>query len=382
MAHLARRFAQPRNVYIHVPFCQHRCGYCDFSLMTGRDDLVPKYFAALERELLQSGACHEVDTIYVGGGTPTRLGVRGLETLFRLIQRHFQPTESCEWTVEANPNDIDAGLVSFFLSHRVNRVSLGIQSFSATKLQALDRQHTTDDNLRAIEFLRPISNVSYDLMFAAPHESSDQWQEDLRQALGYPSPHLSTYGLTLEKGTAFFAAAQRGALVEIDEEVQRQMYVAAVDDLEAAGYEHYEISNFAKPGFRSRHNQVYWMGLPFYGFGPAAASYVSRERRVNHRSPVTYMERLLNGESAVDQIDIVDDESHARDRLVFGLRMREGLNEQTFQRETGMDLYALGGEKLQQFIDQGFLEQVDGQLRLTREGLLMSDSMWPDLIGG
>ncbi len=382
MVYLEQQWAEPRSVYIHVPFCLHRCGYCDFSLMTGRDDLVPKYLAALERELFQSGACHSVDTIYIGGGTPTRLGASGLSALFRLIRRHFQPADEYEWTVEANPNDLDAPLASFLVTAGVNRISLGIQSFAAEKLRALDRQHTNEDNLRAIELLQPIPNVSYDLIFAAPHETCSQWQDDLRQALRYQPQHISTYGLTYEKGTAFFAALKDGTVTEVDEEVQRSMYEAAVDCLELAGYDHYEVSSFARRGFRSRHNQVYWTGLPYYGFGPGAASYLAGQRRVNHRSSITYMERLLSGESAVDQVDPMDQESHARDRLVFGLRMREGIHRQSFQDETGLDLYELGGEPLRRFIHQGLLEDVDGQLRLTRKGLPVSDGMWPELIGG
>jgi oxygen-independent coproporphyrinogen-3 oxidase len=208
------------------------------------------------------------------------------------------------------------------------------------------------------------------------------WQTEIERLVERQPAHVSTYGLTYEKGTAFFAALKAGKLDEIDEEVQRSMYEFAIDRLTLAGYEQYEVSSFAKPGFRSRHNQVYWRGLPFYGFGPGAASYLQGVRRVNHRSPITYMERMLRGESPVDQCDLVNDEAHARDCLVFGLRMREGLDERVFQQDTGFDIYQLGGNALTHFLAQGWMQRKEGRLLLTRSGLLISDSLWPELIVG
>ncbi len=299
----------------------------------------------------------------------------------RLIKRHFQLADGAEFTVEANPNDVSESLVDFFLEAGVNRISLGVQSFSADKLRSLDRQHTVEDNQRAMALLRRINNVSFDLIYAAPGESLSAWQSDVERILAEQPAHISTYGLTYEKGTAFFNALQNKILAELDDGIQRTMYEFAVDQFSAAGYEHYEVASFAKPGFRSRHNQVYWRGLPYYGFGPGAARYLKGERSVNHRSPITYMERMLRDESPIDQRDVIDDEAHARDCLVFGLRMRDGWNIDAFQHETGFDMFELGGNLLLQFIQQGWLQQDGGQVSLTREGLLISDSLWPELIG-
>ena len=204
----------------------------------------------------------------------------------------------------------------------------------------------SSDNLRAIELARPFAQVSLDLIFAAPGETYAAWQAELERALEQQPQHLSTYGLTYEPGTPFQTALRKSQLVEINQATQRRMYEWTIDRLTAAGFEHYEVSNFARPGHRSRHNQIYWTGRPFFGIGPGAASYVGGERRMNHRSTTTFLDRTLAGELAVMETEWPDDESRARERLVFGLRRIEGIERQRFLAETGFDLLALGAEPL------------------------------------
>ncbi len=372
--------ALPRNAYIHVPFCSHHCGYCDFSVIANRLDLVDSYLAAVEKELSKLPDPLEVDTLFLGGGTPTQLGCEGLRLLFDVLDAWLPRADAYECTVEANPEDINAPMAATLSRSGVNRVSLGAQSLQAEKLQRLDRRHTVDDVRRAVALTAPFASVSIDLIFAAPGESLQEWQADVEAVLALGPDHLSTYGLTIERGTQFHAAVKQGLWDEVEEATQRSMYEWTMDRLQAADWEHYEVSNFARQGHRCRHNEVYWTGRPFLGIGPGAASFLHGERRTNHRSVTTFLQRVEAGLDGVVESESADEASLARDRLVFGLRRMEGLHRATFQEETGFDLVDLGGEPLRRFLSQGLLQWKDDHLSLTRDGLLISDSLWPDLL--
>ncbi len=228
--------------------------------------------------------------------------------------------------------------------HGVNRLSLGVQSFSPSKLQSLDRQHTIEDVTRAIALARPaFPLLSLDLIFAAPGESPDTWQYDLDMAMASHVDHLSTYGLTIEQGTLFWNRRQKGLFSEIDDRTQRSMYEAAIDSLTLAGWEHYEVSNFAGPGCRCRHNETYWLGEAYYAAGPGAARYIDHRRESNHRSTTTYIRRVLNGQSPVAETEFVGPEDQAREKLIFGLRRLEGIDLSAFEATTGYGVAALAG---------------------------------------
>ncbi len=373
----------PQAAYIHVPFCHHHCGYCNFSVIADRRDLESAFLDALERELRMLRAAQPMQTLFVGGGTPTRLSLTGLERLCQLLDEMLPRETGHETTFEANPEDVQPPLVALLQAHGVNRLSLGVQSFSSEKLQALDRCHVPEDVTRAVELARQgFPRVSLDLMFAAPGESLAAWRADLAAARAVGPQHLSTYGLTIEKGTRFWGQRQRGRLREVAESLQAQMYEDAIDTLTAAGYEHYEVSNFAQPGHRCRHNETYWRCQPYLAFGPGAARFIEGRRETNHRSTTTYMRRLLAGQSPVAEIDVITSEDAAREKLVFGLRRLEGIDRWAFQVETGWTVEQLAGPVVEGFVEWGLLEECDGRLRLTRAGLLVSDSLWPDLIVG
>ncbi|HEY6565659.1 MAG TPA: radical SAM family heme chaperone HemW, partial [Pirellulaceae bacterium] len=321
----------PRAAYVHVPFCGHHCGYCNFSVLSGRDDLLPAYLSALGRELSSLEETRVVDTLYVGGGSPTHPPLAGIEELWRLLRRWFSPpnNDPAQWdcTVEANPGEFTDAHARLLVDHGVNRISLGIQSFQASKLKRLDRRHLPEDIPPAWNAARNMpASVGADLIFAAPQETIAEWDFDLGRAMALGFDHISTYGLTFEKGTLFWNQRLRGGIVEVDEEMQRTLYLRGIDTLEAAGYDHYEVSNFARAGHASRHNQVYWQGAAYWGFGPGAARYVDGRREANHRSTTTYLRRVLAGESATAESETLDPEQRARERLVFGLRMRRGVD--------------------------------------------------------
>ena len=371
----------PRSAYVHVPFCAHRCGYCNFTLVAGRDELVGPYQDALTRELALQGSPAEVDTLFFGGGTPTHLAPADLTRLLTSVLRQFPLAPGGEFSVEANPIDLDETRLDVLSQFGVTRISLGAQSFDSGKLRLLERDHSAADIVRAFEGARRhVDQVALDLIFAVPGETLATWQCDLDLALQLRPDHVSTYGLTIERGTSFYARQMHGQLAAADEELQRQMYLVAIDRLTGGGLEHYEVSNFARLGARCRHNEVYWTGEAFFAVGPGAARYIDGCREVNHRSTTTYIRRVLAGQSPVAEREQLGPEDAARERLVFGLRRLQGIDLAEFEHQTGHDARLLGGAALARHIDAGRLELTATGLRLTREGLLVSDAIWPDLL--
>ncbi|REJ70583.1 MAG: coproporphyrinogen III oxidase family protein [Planctomycetota bacterium] len=370
----------PRAAYVHVPFCRHRCGYCNFTLVAGRDDLVEPYLDAIERELAAIEAT-EVDTLYFGGGTPTHLDAAALERLLRLVAATFPLANGGELSVEANPADLDSSRVDVLGRSGTTRVSLGGQSFAADKLTLLERDHVADDIAAAVELVCAAGcQVALDLIFAAPGESLGDWQRELQAALELAPEHVSTYGLTFEEGTTFWSRRARGELTEVDEETQRAMYLEAIDRLTDAGYEHYEVSNFARRGCRSRHNEVYWTGRSYHAVGPGAARFVAGRRETNHRSTTTYIKRMLAGASPVAESEQLSGADAARERLVFALRRLEGIDLKRFAAETGCEVAELVGRHLDEHLAAGRLIRERDTLRLSREGLLVSDAIWSDFL--
>ncbi len=377
-----------RSAYVHVPFCRHRCGYCNFTLVAGRDDLVPAYLAALATEFAQRlGQPRVVDTIFLGGGTPSHLSAKSLAELLRLIA-HWLPLQSLgEYSCEANPLDCTAERLALLRSYGVNRISLGGQSFDDDKLRQLERDHSGRQLAQAIDnCAASFPRVSLDLIFAAPGESLVTWQSDVARGLASPIGHLSTYGLTIERGSAFYGRSLRQELNESTDDVQLDMYEHAIDALSSRGWEHYEVSSFALPGQRCRHNEAYWLGAPWWAFGPGAASFEHAAdgqafvRRVNHRSTTAYLRKLASGADAVAESEQLSREEVLRERLVFGLRRLEGVSLTELSQWWGSPVGELFEPHLSRYIDRGWLQQKGDQLSLTRAGLVISDGLWPELL--
>lgn len=371
----------PQAAYVHVPFCKRRCGYCNFTVAAGRDDLFDRFLDALEMELSQSVDPRPVQTLFFGGGTPTYLPARQLDRLLRSVSHWFPLTAGHEFTVEANPVDVTASLVAMLTAHRVNRISLGAQSFQESKLQALDRDHTADDIARGYAIaVAAFRSVSLDLIFAAPGETLEGWLKDVAMAVRLNPRHISCYGLTYERGTSLWSRRMKGQVRPVAEEAERAMYEHAIELLRAAGLEHYEVSNFARAGFRCRHNEVYWAGEPYFAVGPGAARYVNGRREVNHRSTTTYIRRVLAGESPVAESETLGPEDRAREMLVLGLRRLAGVNRVAFAQRSGFEIDTLVGNALSRQIARGVLQDTGDTVRLTREGLFVSDSIWPHFL--
>ncbi len=373
---------RPRAAYVHVPFCAHKCGYCDFASLAGADHLADRYLDALEREMATMGAPSPVETIFIGGGTPTRLDARQLDRLLRATRTWFPLTNGGEWTVEANPGTLDAEKVAVLAEGGVNRVSLGAQSFQPALLKALERNHGPEEVPRAIELIRPsFARWSFDLIFGVPGSDPSLWEQDLAQALALRPSHLSCYGLVYEKGTALWKQWNAGQVREVDEESERAMYAHTMDRLAEAGLDQYEISNFARPGEECRHNLVYWANDAYFGVGLGAARYVDGVRSVNTRDLPAYLKRLEAGEPATGPTETLEPEARARETAVLMLRRTaQGLDHADFLRRTGFAIDALAAAAVDRAVSRGLLEDDGARLRFTREGLFLADSVLCELL--
>ena len=371
----------PHSAYIHVPFCRHRCGYCDFSLVAGRDDLIDRYFQALARELSRVGQRLMLDTLYFGGGTPSHLGPDGIRQLFAILASAMVTNAGAEVSLEANPLDVTIDFVAAARDCGVNRVSLGGQSLDAATLTSLDRDHVPDDVRRAVDrLLSAACTVSVDLMIAAPGQSLAAVERDLEAVKSLGVQHVSVYCLTWEKGTNFDSLQQKGMLHRAEESVECDMFEATIDRLEAAGFEHYEVSNFARAGFRCRHNEAYWDCRPWEAFGPGAARFDGRTRITNHRSTQAWMTRVLSGEDFTGDCDAMTQEQAARERVVVGLRRRDGVDREAFEQSSGFSLDAIAGGAVRRWVAGGLAQDNGQRVQLTRKGLLVSDALWAAIL--
>lgn len=377
------RWYWPRSVYIHIPFCFHHCCYCDFAVVTGASRLFTTYLRALECELsLTLAAPVQVETIYIGGGTPSLLPLEVMRQLLEIVQRFFryQP-EHVEYTFEANPNDVSEEKLSLLAEFGVNRLSIGAQSFQPQFLRFLERHHDVATIHRAVELARRhLPSISLDLIFAIPGQTLADWQADLRLALSLGVHHLSTYNLTVEQKTALWSRVQRGLVRPCDEERERTLYAYTIEYLESSGWEHYEISNFALPGHASRHNQVYWAGEAYFGFGLGASGYVRGTRYSNTRSLRTYINSLFNAQRPVAESETLTPTLRAGETAALQLRRRRGIHRGDFREQTGFDLDELLRPVLRRHLARGWLEDDGTNVRLTREGVFYADSVCADCI--
>jgi oxygen-independent coproporphyrinogen-3 oxidase len=371
----------PRAAYIHIPFCAHHCGYCDFAVAIGQDQLIDRYLDALAAELATLRTPHEVQTLFLGGGTPTHLSTDQLDRLLLEVTRWLPLAPGHEFTIEANPGTLDADKMKVFADHGVTRVSLGAQSFQPELLRVLERNHEPADVPRAVKLVKSqIDQVSLDLIFGVPGQTIAQWAADLHAALALQPDHLSTYGLTYEKGTRLWKQQQQGQVQALAEDTELALYQQAMDTLEANGFEHYEISSFARAGRRCRHNQVYWANEAYFGFGMGAARYLEGRRELNTRALGTYLRRTLAGQPAALQSETLPPQERAGETLALNLRRADGIIRHQFHAQTGFDLDALAGPAIQRHVEQGFLVDDGAAVRLTRRGKCVADAVVRNLL--
>ncbi len=366
----------PRGLYVHIPFCAHLCGYCDFAVAVGQDHLIESYLEALGLEIARTDVTAPVETIFIGGGTPTLLTAGQLGRLCRMIRDHFPAAAGLEFSIEANPDSVTPDKIAALADHGVNRVSLGVQSFQAETLRVLDRQHAAGHVAPAVAAIRRrIPNFSLDFIFGAPGQTPADWEHDLTRGLQLGPSHVSTYGLTYEKGTPLWKRRQAGGVVALDETDELTLYTLGKDILTAAGFEHYEISNFARPGFRSRHNEKYWANEAHHGVGVGAVRYVGGKREHNRRNTKDYIKAVFSGESPTFQAEELPPEERARETLAVQLRRSDGVSRTAFVTQTGFSVEAVAKRRFEPLIEAGLVTDDGDWLRLTFRGKCVGDGI-------
>lgn len=360
------------GIYIHIPFCRSRCIYCGFYSTTSLG-LRQEYADALCREMVLRGERIDIETVYIGGGTPSQLTIPQLKQIFDALFIYNKVEKGAEVTIEVNPDDVTAEFADEIQQLPVNRISMGAQTFDDARLRFLHRRHNAAQVEEAVRLLRSagIRNISIDLMYGFPGESLTDWEHDIDDALALDVEHLSAYCLTVEEGTELWRMQETLP----DEETERAMYELLIDKLEAAGFEHYEISNFAKPGFRSRHNSSYWTGVPYIGIGAAAHSYDGQTRSWNIADIHQYIEGIEKG-IRVFESETLDTDTRYNDMVTVALRTREGLD-LTRLSEDYRD-YCL--KNAQRFLDDGLLRLSAEHLSFSRKGLFVSDMVMSELM--
>lgn len=377
------------GIYIHVPFCRSRCIYCDFYSTTLPPAWHMPYAEAIERELEMRLAAsplspgRELTTLYIGGGTPSQLAPDALLRIFRAVEKHFAIPHTAEITIEANPDDVTPEWIALLRDTPANRVSMGVQSLDDGILHTLHRRHTAGQARRAVGLLQQAGylNLSLDLIYGLPGQGREQFASDVSEILSLGVPHLSAYALQFEPDTPLFSQREQGIVQEADEELSLACYERLIDLTAEAGMEHYEISNFARPGFRSRHNSAYWTGVPYVGLGPGAHSYDGRQRRsYNCEDLQAYIKGLRQGKLPSTAEDLSDTDRY-NERIMLRLRTSEGLSLTDLEHDFGSRLRRYCETMAAPHLEQGRLQKkADETLCLTRQGLFVSDAVISDMM--
>ena len=375
--------ADKLGIYIHIPFCRSKCDYCDFYSLAGRDDRMDQYQKALLSHIKETAPLAQdfpVDTIYIGGGTPSYYGAKRLKELLGVIRKLYKVEKDAEVTVECNPDSVDVKSLKILRKAGVNRLSMGMQSANACELERIHRIHTPQQVNEAATAARKagFTNLSLDLIYGLPGQTMDSWKATVEHALSLIPQHLSCYGLKVEEGTPLAARVAQGEVLP-DDDQQADLYLWTVGRLERAGYPQYEISNFAKPGFASRHNLRYWLTQPYIGFGPGAHSDFGGRRYSFVRDLDAYIQGVLQGGDIIDESEIIPKRERCGEYLMLRLRTVQGINEQEYRSTYFMDFTPLQA-RLEQFRAQGWAEQTDGRWHFTPKGFLLSNQLIGDLL--
>lgn len=366
------------GLYIHIPFCASRCVYCGFystTLPALRDAYVDALCQELTLRAEELPADEAITTIYLGGGTPSQLTTDQLDRLFSYIYKVYR-SQPVEVTMECNPDDITPAFADWIAQSPIDRISMGAQTFSDDRLRLLRRRHTAAEVRRATTLLRQagIRNISIDLMFGFPGETLADWEQDIDEALRLGVEHISAYSLMYEEGTTLHRWLSEGRIQEIDDDLSLRMYDCLVDRLTAAGYRHYEISNFALPQRESRHNSSYWRDVPYMGLGASAHSFDGRQRSWNVADIETYIAAIGRGERPCT-VEALDPDTHYEDVVLTSLRTAEGIDLDKIRRDFGSQRLDFLLAAADQDLRQGYLVREDDHLRLTRRGIYLSDGI-------
>jgi oxygen-independent coproporphyrinogen-3 oxidase len=371
------------GLYIHIPFCRSKCDYCDFYSLAGKDDRMDDYQKALLAQIAENGPLarrYTVNSVYIGGGTPTWYGEKRLREILRPVKKKFKLSKDVEITLEANPDSVTVQSLRALRRAGVNRLSMGMQSGCDAELRDIHRPHTFEQVVEAVHAARKakIKNLNLDLIYGLPGQTEDSWHDTVEKAIALAPEHLSCYGLTVEEGTPLAARVARGEQLP-DDDQQATLYLWTVERLAQAGYDQYEISNFAKTGFQSRHNLKYWMGREYLGLGAAAHSDFGGCRFASVRDLDGYIRGIMDGEALLSESEAIPPRERGSEYLMLRLRTANGIEEWEYRREFYMNFDPIAA-KLSEYEQKGWAVQVGRRWRLTPEGFLLSNRLIGELL--
>ena len=366
---------KPTSAYVHIPFCTQICYYCDFSKVFIKNQPVDSYLEHLLEEF-QSYDIQKLRTLYIGGGTPTALSAPQLEVLLKGLTKNLDLSVLEELTIEANPGDLDADKIAVLKNSAVNRVSLGVQTFDDKMLKKIGRSHFEKDIYENIDRLKlaGFDNISIDLIYALPGQTMEQVKENVAKAIRLDIPHMSLYSLILENHTVFMNRMRRGKLPLPKEELEAEMFEYIITELERAGFEHYEISNFSKPSFESRHNLMYWDNAEYYGIGAGASGYVNGVRYKNHGPIRHYLSAVEEGNARITE-EHLSQKEQMEEEMFLGLRKKSGVSMSRFEEKFGRSFEGLYGEIVRDLVQQGLMQIEGDRVRMTKRGLFLGDTV-------
>lgn len=373
------------SAYIHIPFCEHICYYCDFNKVFLEGQPVDEYIQALLKEIDLTKSrfpSQEMETIYIGGGTPTSLSAKQLAVLLEGVRTLLPFNAKNEFTVEANPGDLTQEKLHVMKEYGVNRLSMGVQTFDNQLLKKIGRKHIAEDVYDTMKFLEKenFSNVSIDLIYALPGQTLDGFRDTLKRAIELDLPHYSLYSLILENKTMFMNWVRQGRLQLPDQEVEAQMFEETIIAMEKGGRRQYEVSNFALPGKESQHNLVYWDNEHYYGFGAGASGYLGHTRYRNHGPIQHYLTPLRNGQLPVVESEKLTIHNQMEEQLFLGLRKKKGVSKQQFEDKFGIPIKQVYGEVILTLVKRGLLTDRAGYLQLTEQGLFVGNDVFEEFL--
>lgn len=372
-----------KSAYIHIPFCEHICHYCDFNKVFLEGQPVNEYLISLGQEMKHRvSASEKLDTIFVGGGTPTSLDASQLDTLCESITTHL-PFENGEFTFEANPGDLTQDKLRVLKDHGVNRLSFGVQSFNDDLLKGIGRTHKSKDVYTSVENAQKVgfSNISIDLIYSLPRQTEEDFQDTLTKALDLDLPHYSAYSLIVEPKTVFYNLMRKGKLSLPSQDQEAAMYEILIETMEKYGINQYEISNFAKPGFESKHNLVYWDNNEYYGLGAGAHGYINGVRYSNYGPLKKYMDPISEGSLPTIQEHGVTKAEMMEEEMFLGLRKVEGVSKTTFQQKFGSSIESVFGPSIEEMEKRGLLSVNEERIALTKQGRFLGNEVFQSFLG-
>jgi putative oxygen-independent coproporphyrinogen III oxidase len=375
-----------KAAYIHIPFCEHICHYCDFNKVFLKGQPVDEYLDALEEEIrltLEKHPAEPLHSVFVGGGTPTSLTEKQLQRLLFSIKKYLPLEQNAEFTFEANPGDLSDEKFRVLFEGGVNRLSFGVQTFDNQLLKEIGRTHRAEDVFTSIEKAKKVGfeNISVDLIYSLPNQTLDSFKETLQTALSLDIQHYSGYSLIIEPKTVFYNQMRKGKLPVPGEDAEAEMYSLLMEQMQLAGFQQYEISNFALPGHESKHNLTYWNNEEYYGFGAGSHSYVAGERIANHGPLKKYMDPIWNGTLPSHNIHKVENNEKWEEEMFLGLRKMEGISVDHFIQKFGVDPLSLFKNEIDSLKSRDLISFQEGKIALTKKGRFLGNEVFQSFIG-